>query len=62
MQLAAIVIPRPIYPNGLTAREVEVLRLIAQGRSNQEIADGLSMSVRTAERHISNIYGKANAR
>lgn len=61
MQLAAIVIPRPIYPNGLTAREVEVLRLIAQGRSNQEIAEALSMSARTAERHISNIYGKIGA-
>jgi len=54
--------PRQRHPDGLTMREVEVLRLIARGKSNQEIADALSMSVRTAERHISNIYGKAGAR
>jgi DNA-binding NarL/FixJ family response regulator len=45
----------------LTMREVEVLRLVARGRSNQQIADDLSMSARTAERHISNIYGKIDA-
>lgn len=44
--------------NTLTPREREVLGLIAAGKSNQEIATQLVMSVRTAERHISNIYGK----
>lgn len=43
---------------GLTSREVEVLALIGAGRSNREIADQLVLSVRTVERHISNIYGK----
>lgn len=42
----------------LTARELEVLRLIAAGKSNQEIAADLVLSVRTVERHISNIYQK----
>lgn len=46
---------------GLTPREVEILRLIADGRSNQEIASGLVLSVRTVERHISNIYDKLGA-
>lgn len=50
------------YPNGLTQREVEVLRLIASGRTNNEIANELYLSVRTIERHITNIYGKINAR
>lgn len=48
--------------NGLTQREVEVLRLIASGRTNNEIAKELYLSVRTVERHITNIYGKINAR
>ena len=45
-------------PDNLTAREVEVLRLIALGRSNKEIGAGLVLSVRTVERHIANIYLK----
>jgi predicted ATPase/DNA-binding NarL/FixJ family response regulator len=49
------------YPNDLTEREVEVLRLIAAGRSNQEIAQELVLSTRTVERHISNIYQKIGA-
>ncbi|MGH2950035.1 MAG: response regulator transcription factor, partial [Solirubrobacteraceae bacterium] len=50
------------YPaDGLTLREREVLRLLAQGRSNQEIAAELVLSVRTVERHISNIYAKIGA-
>ncbi len=45
----------------LTPREMEVLRLIAAGKSNQEIAAILVLSVRTVERHISNIYAKIGA-
>jgi DNA-binding CsgD family transcriptional regulator len=44
---------------GLTAREAEVLRLLAGGRSNRGIAADLVLSVRTVERHIANIYAKA---
>jgi DNA-binding CsgD family transcriptional regulator len=51
-----------IYPDGLTQREVEVLRLIAAGRSSREISAELVLSVRTVERHITNIYAKINAR
>ena len=42
----------------LTTREVDVLRLVAQGRSNEEIASLLSLSTRTVERHLSNTYTK----
>jgi LuxR family maltose regulon positive regulatory protein len=42
----------------LTPRELEVLRLIAAGLRNQEIADQLIISVATVKRHITNIYGK----
>jgi ATP/maltotriose-dependent transcriptional regulator MalT len=52
----------PAYPDGLTQREVEVLLLIALGKSNSEIANELVLSVRTVERHITNIYAKINAR
>jgi DNA-binding NarL/FixJ family response regulator len=49
-------------PDGLTPREVEVLRLIATGRTNSEIAADLTLSVRTVARHITNIYTKIGAR
>ena len=42
----------------LTDRERDVLALVAEGRSNQEIAASLYLSVRTVERHLSNIYAK----
>jgi DNA-binding CsgD family transcriptional regulator len=47
--------------DGLTPREVEVLGLVAAGKSNAEIAETLIVSVRTAERHIANIYAKLGA-
>jgi DNA-binding NarL/FixJ family response regulator len=50
----------PAYPDGLTEREVEVLRLVASGQSSAEIATELVLSRRTVERHISNIYSKTN--
>jgi DNA-binding NarL/FixJ family response regulator len=43
---------------GLTPRETEVLRLIAGGRSNKEIATELSISYRTATTHVASILGK----
>ncbi|HEU0237116.1 MAG TPA: alpha/beta fold hydrolase [Candidatus Limnocylindrales bacterium] len=43
---------------GLSARELEVLRQAADGRTNLEIADALTLSVRTVERHLSNAYDK----
>ena len=43
---------------GLTEREREVAALIAQGKSNREIADTLVVGVRTVEAHISNIFSK----
>ncbi len=45
----------------LTPRESEILKLIALGKSNTEIATLMVLSVRTVERHISNIYGKTGA-
>ena len=45
-------------PGGLTPREVEVLKLVAAGRSNREVAAELYVGVRTVERHIANIYNK----
>jgi DNA-binding NarL/FixJ family response regulator len=48
-------------PAGLTPREVEVLRLLAQGLSNKEIAERLVISPKTAGNHIEHIYAKIDA-
>lgn len=48
-------------PSGMTPREVEIVRLIAEGLANAEIAVRLVLSTRTVERHISNIYLKVGA-
>jgi DNA-binding CsgD family transcriptional regulator len=53
---------RGAYPRGLTAREAEVLRLLAHGRTNREIAAELVISVHTVERHLATIYRKIGAR
>ena len=50
--------PPAAHPNGLSRREVEVLRLVAAGRTNQQIADELVISLNTVARHVSNIFGK----
>jgi DNA-binding CsgD family transcriptional regulator len=44
--------------HGLTARELEVLRLVATGRTNRSIAAELVLSERTVDRHVSNIFAK----
>jgi DNA-binding NarL/FixJ family response regulator len=50
--------PRPELPGGLTAREVEVLRLAAHGLTNKEIASKLDISTKTAGHHLQHIYVK----
>jgi HD-GYP domain-containing protein (c-di-GMP phosphodiesterase class II) len=49
---------RPPRPAGLTERQVEVLRLVAQGMSNPQIAKRLVISRRTAERHVQDVYAR----
>jgi ATP/maltotriose-dependent transcriptional regulator MalT len=51
-------VPGPALPAGLTAREAEVLRLLATGLTNNEIASRLYLSAKTVSRHLSNIFTK----
>ncbi|MGA7670661.1 MAG: LuxR C-terminal-related transcriptional regulator, partial [Nitrolancea sp.] len=54
---SAVAMPsQQVDMHGLTQREVEVLRHVAVGKSNRQIADALFLSPRTVERHIANIY------
>jgi DNA-binding NarL/FixJ family response regulator len=57
-QLAAGRDDEPADTFGLSPREIDVLRLIANGGRNREIAEELFLSVRTVERHIANLYAK----
>ena len=49
------------YPHGLTAREVEVLRLVAAGKTNREIGAALSLSERTVNIHVTHILTKTDS-
>ena len=46
------------YPKGLTAREVQVLNLVARGQTNREISSTLMISEHTVARHLQNIFSK----
>jgi DNA-binding CsgD family transcriptional regulator len=58
--LAGMKVAAPVYPAGLTAREVEVLRLVAAGRTNREIAELLSVSAHTVMNHVAHIMTKTD--
>ena len=51
----------PKYPDRLTQREVEVLRLIASGKTDREIGEELFISIRTVTTHVSHILNKTNS-
>jgi DNA-binding NarL/FixJ family response regulator len=57
-ELRPVAVPAPSRPGGLTAREVEVLRLVAEGRSNSQVGKELVISTKTASVHVSNIIAK----
>lgn len=48
----------PLYPDGLTAREVEILRFVAQGWTDTQVAEKLIISPRTVQGHLRSIYNK----
>jgi len=51
-----------VLGEALTAREAEVLALVARGSANKEIAAALGLSVHTVERHLTNLYPKIGCR
>ena len=48
----------PVLPAHLTQREVEVLKLVAQGRSNRQIAQALCLTEKTVTNHLTHIFNK----
>jgi len=60
--LGAQAAPAMKYPSNLTERQWEVLQLLAQGKTNREIAQALVLSHRTVQRHVADIYHKIGAR
>jgi DNA-binding NarL/FixJ family response regulator len=57
-QSPSTVTPLPDSPAGLTGREVEVLRLLATGLTNAQIAERLVISLLTVKAHVRSIYSK----
>ncbi|HET6571700.1 MAG TPA: helix-turn-helix transcriptional regulator [Solirubrobacterales bacterium] len=57
-ELSRLATPAGAAPGGLTGRELEVLRLVAAGHSNREIAAVLTISEHTVARHLQNIFAK----
>jgi len=55
-------VPAQLLIEPLSAREIEVLKLVEAGLSNQEIASKLFISITTVKRHISNIYAKLDVK
>jgi DNA-binding NarL/FixJ family response regulator len=55
-------VPRQSRADRLTAREVEVLKLVGSGLANREIADQLHRSTRTVDAHLRSIYAKLGIR
>ena len=51
-------VPRLNHPSGLTAREGQVLALLARGLLTKQVAKALGISVKTADRHVQNVYAK----
>ena len=56
--IAASLAKAPRYPAGLTAREVEVLRLVSQGLTDMQVAEQLIISPRTVNSHLTSMYNK----
>ena len=54
----AVQAPQPLLPDRISPREQEVLHLLAQGFSNQEIAVALVVTVETVKRHVSSLLSK----
>ena len=59
---AAAIPPRDLRAHGLTKREAEVLRHVAAGRSNADVARQLDLSARTVQKHLENAYRKLGVR
>jgi DNA-binding NarL/FixJ family response regulator len=51
-------VPRRPRADGLTSREVEILRLVTSGRTNKQLAEELGVSTRTVDAHLRSIYAK----
>ena len=47
---------------GLSAREIEIIELVAEGLTNQEIANRLTISKRTVDNHVSNVFTKTGSK
>jgi DNA-binding CsgD family transcriptional regulator len=59
-RMAELVSPATEVGGGLTARELEVLTMLARGHTNRAISERLGISEKTVARHVSNIFGKLN--
>lgn len=54
--------PRRPRADGLTTREIEVLRLVSSGLTNRQLAQGIGVSTRTVDAHLRSIYAKLDVK
>ena len=57
-----MLVPRRSRADGLTSREVEILRLVTSGRTNRQLAEELGVSTRTIDAHLRSIYAKLSVK
>jgi DNA-binding CsgD family transcriptional regulator len=56
--ISIVAVPRRLRADGLTARELEIVKLVTRGLTNRQLAEELGVSTRTVDAHLRSVYAK----